>query len=62
MEINIERILKRAILKTNNNNNGWYKSNISRCKHKLKNNNFKSTTLEYLLIQEIRFLEKIKKN
>lgn len=53
----IERILKRANLKKDDDKLGWYRSNISRCKAKLKNNNFKLTSLEYLLIQEIIYLK-----
>ena len=52
-DINIDRILNRAPLKEKSSN-GWYRSNISRCNNKLKNiKNFKPTSLEYLLIQEI---------
>ena len=58
--INVDRILNRAMLKTNSEN-GWYMSNICRCRNKLLRNELKKTSLEYLLLQEIKFLEIILK-
>ena len=61
--INIERILNRAKLNETNIRIGWYKSNISRCKTKLKDlESIKETSLEFLLIQEIIYLQKCLNN